>query len=342
MSEKLMTSPLGRDGPSVTRIGFGAMGLSTSYGFGGTDEDRFKVLDRAHELGQTFWDTADVYGDNEDIIGEWFKRTGKRDDIFLATKFGAAYTADGEAVIRSDPEYVYQACAKSLKRLGVSYIDLYYHHRLDMKTPIEVTVRAMGELVKQGKVRYLGLSEISAQTLRRAHAVHPILAIQVEYSPFSMNIEHPQVALLETARELGVAVVAYSPLGRGMLTGQYRSPDDFDEGDFRLSLPRFSRENFPKNLKLVEKLESIALSKKCTPGQLTLSWLLAQGQDIFPIPGTKKIKYLEENFLSLKIKITREEEAEIRKAIDDTDVIGGRYPDIYSDNLLADTPELEI
>ncbi|KAK5993967.1 Aldo-keto reductase str7 [Cladobotryum mycophilum] len=325
MSAKLETKPLGRGGPLVPTLGFGAMGLSASYGPGGTDEERFKVLDRAHELGATFWDTADVYMDNEELIGKWFRRTGKRDDVFVATKCGAVFDAQGNSSIRSDPEYIHEACNSSLQKLGVSHIDLFYLHRLNKDTPVELTVQALAELKRQGKIRHLGLCEVSAQTLRRAHAIHPITAIQVEYSPFSVDIENPKTDILRTARELGVAVVAYSPLGRGMLTGQIRSPDDFGADDFRKNLPRFSKENFPKNLALVAKIESIATKKGNTAGQLTLAWLLRQGDDIFPIPGTKKIKYLEENLVGASIQLTDEEEAEIRKAINETEVIGGRY-----------------
>ncbi|KAL7934353.1 Aldo/keto reductase [Trichoderma chlorosporum] len=337
----LPTKPLGRNGPLVSTIGFGAMGLSSMYGFGGSDEDRFKVLDRAHELGNTFWDTADVYGDNEELLGKWFKYSGKRDDIFLATKCGAVYDASGNSYIRSDPEYVRQACEKSLQLLGVSHIDLFYLHRLDKETPVELTIKALAELKDQGKIQHLGLCEVSATTLRRAHAVHPITAIQVEYSPFSVDIEKPQIDVLRTARELGIAIVAYSPLGRGMLTGQIKSPDDFAADDFRKSLPRFSKENFPKNLALVEKIGTIAGSKGVTPGQLTLAWLLALGSDIFPIPGTRKIKYLEENLGAVNVVLSKDEEAEIRRAIDETEVIGGRYSDAHSDHLFADTPALE-
>ncbi|EGR45487.1 uncharacterized protein TRIREDRAFT_68336 [Trichoderma reesei QM6a] len=337
----LPTRPLGRNGPLVPALGFGAMGLSVSYGPAGSDEERFKVLDRAYELGSTFWDSADVYGDNEDLIGKWFKRTGKRDGIFLATKCGGYLDSSGGFSVRSDPEYVRQACEKSLQRLGVSHIDLFYLHRLDRKTPIELTIKALAELKEQGKIRHLGLSEVSAATLRRAHAVHPITAIQVEYSPFSVDIEKPEIGLLKTARELGVAIVAYSPLGRGMLTGQIKSPDDFAEDDFRRTLPRFSKENFGKNLALADKIGSIAASKGVTPGQLTLAWLLAQGDDIFPIPGTKKIKYLEENLGAVNVTLTKKEEEEIRKAIDETEVTGGRYSDAMAGQLFADTPELE-
>ena len=337
----LPTRPLGRNGPQVTALGFGAMGLSAFYGATEPDEQRFTVLDRAHELGQTFWDSADVYMDNEDLIGKWFAKTGKRSEIFLATKFANRVKPDGTREVRSDPDYVKEACAKSLQRLGVETIDLYYCHRVDRKTPIEKTVQAMKELKDEGKIKYLGLSEVSAETLRRAHAVHPIAAVQIEYSPFSLDIEDPQIALLKTCRELGVATVAYSPLGRGFVTGQYKSPDDFEEGDFRRNAPRFSRENFPKNLELVDKLAQVAQKKGCTTGQLTLAWLMKQGEDIIPIPGTKKIKYLEENLGALDVQLSDEEEREIRQAVEGAEVHGGRYPEAYAASLFADTPKLE-
>jgi len=247
---------------------------------------------------------------------------------------------DGQVVQDSSPEYVKEACAKSLQRLGVDHVDLYYCHRVDRKTPIEKTVEAMVELKKAGKIHYLGLSEVSSETLRRACKVHHIDAVQVEYSPFAIDIENPSINLLKTCRELGVAIVAYSPLGRGFVTGQYKSPDDFEEGDFRKFAPRFSKENFPKNLKLVDGLVEIAKKKGCTPGQLTLAWLLAQGDDIIPIPGTKKIKYLEENLGALDVKLTREEEKEIRDLVEKAEVHGARYPETMLDTLFADTPPL--
>ncbi|KAJ6517517.1 Aldo keto reductase [Mycena vitilis] len=267
-------------------VGFGLMGLSSGYGAIESDEERFKVLDAAYIAGCTFWDTADAYGDNEELIGKWFKRTGKRDDIFLCTKFGftPSYAINGT------PEYVKTAAESSLKKLGVDHIDLYYLHRADVKTPIEHTVAAMAEFVKAGKVKHLGLSEVSADTLRRAHAVHPIAAVQVEYSPFTHDIEDPKIGLLTTARELGVKIVAYSPLGRGLLTGQYNSPDDFEDGDFR---PRYSAANFPNILKLADGLKAIgAKYNDATAGQVALAWVLAQGDDVIPIPGTTKNKAL--------------------------------------------------
>jgi len=218
------------------------------------------------------------------LLGKWFKRRGKRNEIFLATKFGVTFDSNRRPTVRSDPEYVKQACAKSLERLGIDCIDLYYCHRVDKKTPIEETVQAMAELKKEGKIRAIGLSEVTAATVRRAHKVHPIAALQVEYSPFALDIEHPDIGLLNTCRELGIAIVAYSPLGRGFLTGQLKSPDDFEDGDFRKHAPRYSKENFPKNLELVKSLETRAKAKGCTSGQLSLAWLLAQGHDIIPIP----------------------------------------------------------
>ncbi|KAM3072528.1 hypothetical protein ACMFMG_009324 [Clarireedia jacksonii] len=338
MASKLPTRKLGKNGPEVIAQGFGLMGLSAFYGKPEPDEARFKVLDRAYDLGQTFWDSADIYLDSEDLVGKWFRRTGKRDEIFLATKFANKVAADGSRSVDSSPEYCREACAKSLKRLGIETIDLYYCHRVDRVTPIEKTVEAMVALKNEGKIKYLGLSEVSADTIRRACKVHHIDAVQIEYSPFAIDIEQNDV--LKTCRELGVAVIAYSPLGRGFLTGQYKSRDDFEEGDFRLYSPRFSEENFPKNLALVEKFKQIASKKGCTPGQLTLAWLMAQGDDIIPIPGTKKIKYLEENLGSLNVTLTGEEEKEIRKAVETAEVHGARYPEGMAGYLFADTPPL--
>ncbi|KAI4193429.1 MAG: hypothetical protein LQ346_003925 [Caloplaca aetnensis] len=235
-------------------------------------------------------------------------------------------SAQGAIEVRTDPQYVKEACAKSLKRLGIDCVDLYYCHRVDGKTPIEKTVEAMAELKKEGKIKYLGLSEVSSETLRRAHAVHPITAVQIEYSPFAIDIESPEIAMLKTCRELGVATVAYSPLGRGFLTGAYKSRADFEEGDFRLYAPRYSEENFPKNLELVKHLQKLAEKKGCSPGQLSLAWLLAQGDDIFPIPGTKKTKYLEENLKALEIDFSEAENKEVREAIAKVVPVGDRYP----------------
>ncbi|KAJ7675441.1 NADP-dependent oxidoreductase domain-containing protein [Mycena rosella] len=280
----------------VSEIGFGAMGISCAYGAVDSDDERFKVLDAAYAGGCRHWDTAHIYADSEELLGKWFKRTGKRNEIFLATKFGS--TRSGP---RSDPEFVKEQVATSLSRLGVDYIDLYYQHRVDPNTPIEVTVGAMAELVKEGKVKYLGLSECSAKALRRAHAVHPISALQIEYSPFVLDIEDPKIALLETARELNVTIVAYSPLGRGLLTGQYasaqKSPDDFEKDDFRRTVPKYFIRSgeLPEDPRRVSRLKSIGEKHNATSGQVTLAWILAQGPEFVVIPGTKKIKYLQEN-----------------------------------------------
>ncbi|EFX02213.1 aldo-keto reductase [Grosmannia clavigera kw1407] len=333
----LPTRQLGRNGPQVTAMGFGLMGLSAFYGSMGDEAERFAFLDHLYASGERFWDTADMYGDSEDLLGRWFKKNpGARETIFLASKFG--FTPD--RTIRSDPAYAKEACARSLSRLGIDHIDLYYVHRVDTVTPIEDTVEALVDLKKQGKIRYIGLSEVSPTTLRRACAVHPIAAVQMEYSPFELIVEQPKdTGLLATCRELGVALVAYSPLGRGLLTGQYRSPADFGKDDFRVMMPRFSPENFPKNLALVDTLSSLASSKGCTTSQLTLAWLMHQGDDIFPIPGTKKIKYYDDNLGALSVKLTDAEAAAIRTAVDSAEIVGERYPPQMSVALMADTPE---
>ncbi|KAF9566054.1 Aldo/keto reductase [Agrocybe pediades] len=331
----LPTRKIGKD--DVTAIGLGLMGLSIFYGTIPSDEERFKVLDAAVEAGCTNWDSSDFYGDSEDLLGKWFKRTGKRNEIFLATKFGITSGAPN-----GKPEYVREACEKSLKRLGVDTIDLYYVHRVDQTVPIERTVSAMAELVKEGKVRYLGLSEVSSKTLRRAHAVHPISAVQIEYSPFFLDIEDEKIGLLKTCRELGVAVVAYSPLGRGMLTGTFKSHEDIPAGDARRRFPKFGPANFPNIVKLVEGLQEMGKKHNATASQIALAWLLAQGDDIIPIPGTKKIKYLNENLGALKIKLDPSEVAEIREIVNRADATkGDRYPTAAMGLLFADTPELE-
>ena len=337
----LPTRQLGRNGPHVTALGYGTMGLSAFYGKPKPDEERFAVLDKIYADGELFWDTADMYQDSEDLLGNWFKRNpGKREKIFLATKFANRVLDDGSRSVDSSPEYCRQACEKSLSRLGVDSIDLYYAHRLDGKTPVEKTVEAMAQLQKEGKIKYLGLSEVSAESLRRAYKVHPIQAVQMEYSPFALDIESPQIGLLKACRELGVAVVCYSPIGRGMLSGTIRSPKDFEEGDFRTFAPRFSEENFPKNLQLVDRLTELAEKKGVTPSQLTLAWILAQGDDFFPIPGTTQLKRIDENLGALKITLSAEEEKEIRQACESAEVGGARYPEAFSAALFADTPEL--
>ncbi|KIW88656.1 uncharacterized protein Z519_10702 [Cladophialophora bantiana CBS 173.52] len=342
MAPELPTRKLGKNGPEVTALGFGLMGLSAYYGKPKPDEERYAMLDHVYEAGERFWDSADIYADNEDLLGRWFKRNpGKRENIFLATKFGNFVDPNtGARQVRNEPDYIRAACEKSLKRLGIDQIDLYYCHRVQANQPIEITVKVMKELQDAGKVKYLGLSECSADTLRRACKVVHIDAVQLEYSPFSMDIESPQIGLLKACRELGVAVVAYSPLGRGFLTGGIKSRADFEEGDFRSFAPRFSEENFPKNLKLVEDIKAIADEKSCTPGQLVLAFLMAQGDDIIPIPGTTRVKNFDENMGALNIKITPQDNEKIRKVIDAAEVHGARYPEAFSKALFVDTVPL--
>ena len=316
---------LGTQGIKTSQLGLGCMGMSEFYG-AGNDEESVRVIHRAIDLGVTFLDTADMYGPhtNEVLVGQALK--GKRHQATIATKFGIVRDPANPAArgISGKPEYVQRSCEGSLKRLGVEMIDLYYLHRVDQSTPIEETVGAMGELVKQGKIRALGLSEASPSTLRRAHKVHPISALQTEYSLWSRE---PEDELLKTCEELGIAFVAYSPLGRGFLTGQIKKFEDFEANDFRRMSPRFQGENFQKNLDLVKKLEALASRKGCTTSQLALAWVAAQGDHIFPIPGTKRMKYLEENVASLGVTFTKEEMAEINALLPKGAAAGMRYAD---------------
>ncbi|KIK60264.1 hypothetical protein GYMLUDRAFT_97303 [Collybiopsis luxurians FD-317 M1] len=329
---------IGKD--SVPAIGFGAMGISVAYGKVGTDEERFKVLDAAFEAGCTHWDTADVYGDSEDLIGKWFKRNGKRSSIFLATKFGLSF-ADGRIRARGDPEYIKQQFNNSLERLGTDYIDLYYVHRVDPLTPIETSIQVMADFVKDGKVKYLGMSECTANDLRRAHAVHPITALEVEYSPFALEIEDPKLALLKTARELNIKIIAYSPLGRGLLTGEIKSPDDFEPDDARHTFTKFSKENFPKILSIVDRIQEIGKKHSASAGQVVLSWILAQGEDFFVIPGTKKEKYLLENVGAAAVKLSQEEIDTIRKIAEEADQLpGDRFQPGWRDIAYTESPQL--
>ncbi|CAI7678990.1 unnamed protein product [Penicillium pancosmium] len=337
MPPKLPTRQLGKNGPQVTAMGYGAMGLSAYYAPAASDEERLQFLDYVYNSGITNWDTSDVYGDSETLLGKWLAKTGRRSEIFLATKGGGGVDAEGKALVRSDPEYIKGACDLSLEKLGVESIDLYYIHRLDKVTPVEKTVAAMVELKNQGKIKYLGLSECSANTLRRACKIHHINAVQIEYNPFSLDIE--QNGLLAACRELGVAVVCYAPLGRGFLTGQLKSPDDFPEGDIRRFLPRFSPENFPKNLEIVNAIERIAKPKGVSVSALALGWLLAQGNDIIPIPGTTKPKNLDTNIQALSVTLTPEEVKQIRDLVEAAGISGGRYHAAWDDSF-ADTPEL--
>ncbi|UJR34713.1 hypothetical protein I4U23_027490 [Adineta vaga] len=322
---------LGKNGPSVSAIGFGMMGLSGTYGTPPSDEERFKILDQAIELGCTFFDTADIYGDSEDLLGKYFKKyPQQRQKVFLATKFALIINPDKSFGVRNDAEYVRQAIEKSLNRLQLDYVDLYYVHSIDSKVPIEEAMTVLKELVQQGKIKYIGLSECSSDTIRRASKIHPISAVQIEYSPFSLNIEKAEIGVLKTCQELEIAIVCGSPLGRGILAGQIKSHDDLEANDIRRILPRFSKENFPKNLQVVELLNEIAKKKNCTTGQLTLAWILAQGEEFIVIPGTKKMKNLEENAGTANVKLTKEEIAEIRQTCENADISGGRLPEKFA------------
>lgn len=334
----LPTRTLGRNGPSVPALGLGCMGLSAYYGPVKPDSERLAFLDRAYELGLRFWDTADIYGDSEELLGRWFReRAGKRGDVFLATKFAINKVEEGNGV-RGDRAYVLRACERSLNRLGVDYIDLYYMHRPDPETPIEETIGALLELKAAGKIKHIGLSECSAATLRRAAALTQIAAYQVEYSPFFTDIEAAEISLLSTARELGVAIVPYSPLGRGLLTGKYRSPRDFAAGDFRRMLPRYSEENFPRLLEVVDALAALAAARpRCSVGQLTLAWVLAQGDDFVPLFGTTSVRNLEENLAALEVRLSELEEREIRSVVDKASLVGARYPEAMSKGLFGDS-----
>ncbi len=313
---------LGRNGPELSAVGLGCMGMSAFYG-GRDGDESVRTLHRAVELGVTLFDSADAYanGANEELVGRALQ--GVRDRVFIATKFANTWGPDGKRTgISGKPDYVRSACDASLKRLGVDVIDLYYQHRVDPNTPVEDTVGAMAGLVQAGKVRYLGLSEASPATIRRAHAVHPITALQTEYSLWSRD---PEDEILPLLRELGIGFVPYSPLGRGFLTGGIKSLDDLDPDDWRRTSPRFQGAAFAVNLDLVGKIDAIAAAKGCTPGQLALAWVLAQGDDIIPIPGTKKVRYLEENVQAVDVALTQEELAAIEQALPAGAAIGERY-----------------
>ena len=316
---------LGSQGLEVSEQGLGCMGMSEFYGTSDEDE-AIATIHRYLDLGGTFLDTADMYGPftNEKLVGRAVRE--RRDWVVVASKFGNQRGEDGSFLgINGRPDYVRQACEDSLERLGVDFIDLYYQHRVDNAVPIEETVGAMAELVEQGKVKYLGLSEASPETVRRAHEVHPISALQTEYSVWSRD---PEDELLPTVRELGIGYVAYSPLGRGFLSGSIRSLDDLEENDFRRHSPRLQGENFERNLELVDRISEIAEEKGVTPGQLALAWVLHQGEDIVPIPGTKRRSYLEENVAASEIELSPDELERIDEAAPSGAASGDRYPDM--------------
>lgn len=316
---------LGSQGIKTSQLGLGCMGMSEFYG-PGDDNESIKVIHRAIDLGVIFLDTADMYGPftNEILVGKALK--GKRDKVTLATKCGIVRDVNDltKRGLNGRPEYVRSACEASLKRLDVEVIDLYYLHRKDPSVPIEETVGAMTELVREGKVKTIGLSEVSVATLRKAHAVHPISALQTEYSLWSRE---PEDELLSVCKEMGIAFVAYSPLGRGFLSGQIKKFEDFPPNDIRRTWPRYSGENFQKNLELVKKIEQLAIKTGCTPSQLALAWVIAQGDHIFPIPGTKKIKYLEENVSALNVHLSKAELGEIDAVFPRDAAVGTRYPE---------------
>ncbi|TRM66174.1 Aldo/keto reductase [Schizophyllum amplum] len=324
---KMPTRQLGKNGPQVCAIGYGAMGMGAFYGK--TDEqEALDALTWAADNGATFWDTADIYGTSEATIGKWFASTGRRKEIFLATKFGGRDLTPGSSgQPNNQPEYQRYRIETAFKTLQTDHIDLFYQHRIDPKVPVEVVMEGFRPYIEAGKISWIGLSECTAATLERAKAVpgvgERVVAAQMEFSPFELTLEKD--GFLDAARKLGVAIVAYSPLGRGMITGRFKSPKDFEEGDFRVTLPRFSEENFPKNVQLVEKFQQVAQKYSATPGQIALAWILAEHPDFIPIPGSRGIPRLEENMAAAKIKLAPEDVKQLRAHVESADVVGTRY-----------------
>ncbi|KAJ4269666.1 hypothetical protein NW762_001334 [Fusarium torreyae] len=344
MSSKIVPHvPLGKNGPLVARMGLGTMGLTRpTYGAVPSEDEIFAFLDRAYETGSTFWDSADFYANCEELVGKWFKKTGKRNEIFLASKFG--YVKGSPTYeLNTTYEYTKEACAESLRLLEVESIDLYYLHTPNPETPIEQTMRALKELQDEGKIKHIGLSAVSSATLRRAVKIAPVAAVQISYSPFELECEGEEgTHILATCRELGVAVVAAMPLGRGLLTANFVDGTAISEqvNDIRAQhLPRFMGENREKNIQLVRQFKGLADKKGITTSQLALAWLLKQGDDVIPIPGTKRIKYFEENWAALDIKLSDEEEAEVRGFVEKADVAGLALPPAMKGWLFRDTKE---
>ncbi|KAI1769396.1 putative aldo-keto reductase [Hypoxylon sp. FL1150] len=343
MSAKSILKPLGKNGPLVPRLGFGLMGMSSTYGEIPSDEERFKLLDRAVELGETFWDTSDHYGDNEELLNKWFKRTGKRDQIFLATKYGYSDKTRKTLAVDSSYEYTKKSCDANLKALGVDVIDLYYIHAVNPETPIEETMRGLKELQDEGKIKHIGLSMVSSATLRRAVKIAPVAAVQTAYSVFDREVEGPAGSdLLAACRELGVALVVATPLGRGILTTDFSKGElASDDKDVRPKrLPQFLPENRDRNMRTVAEFRALSDRKGCTVAQLALAWLLKQGDDVFPIPGTRRVKYLEQNWAALDIALSDEEEREIREFAENAKLSGGALPEAFAGHRFRDTKEL--
>jgi aryl-alcohol dehydrogenase-like predicted oxidoreductase len=330
----MKTRLLGNQGLEVSSIGLGCMGMSDYYGHH-DDKESFNTLTQSIKSGINFWDTSDIYGPktNEELLGRYFnKNPAQRNNLVLATKFGIVRDSQGEFIVNGSPKYVKQACEASLKRLGVDHIDLYYQHRMDPNVPIEETVGAMADLVKEGKIKYLGLSEAGVNTLERANAIHPISVLQSEYSLWSRHLESD---ILPACKRLGIGLVPYSPLGRGFLTGAIKSRDDLDDGDWRLSNPRFSEENFHRNLVLVEQIKELALVKKCTPAQLALAWILYQSDNYVPIPGTRNVKRLVENANAASVILSDVELTQINQIITSGTILGTRYSEAAMSTLDA-------